>query len=228
MVSLAGLLWRCEALENEINYPHIRDYLFDVTKHREPLLVEMEEYAINNHIPVIQRESSRLLRVLCTLARPRRILEVGTAIGYSAIILASEMGTQGVVDTIEIDEDRVQEANRYIERSGIKTTIRVIHGDAAEVLQCLTTPYDMIFLDAAKGQYMEFLPHCLRLLNPGGVLVSDNILYRGMVAKEGFIEHKHRTIATRLKAYIDALMSDDNLLTSIIPIGDGMAVSIKK
>jgi predicted O-methyltransferase YrrM len=188
----------------------------------------MEDYAREKHIPVIQRESSRFLELLCTMAKPHRILEVGTAIGYSSILLAKTTCQSGIVDTIELDEDRAAEANRYIRRAGLEKTIRILHGDAFEVLQCLENPYDFIFLDAAKGQYMEFLPFCLRLLNPGGLLISDNILYRGMVAKEGFIEHKHRTITVRLKAYINELMSDENLLTSIIPIGDGMAVSIKK
>ncbi len=215
-------------MENEINYPHILSYLNEVIKQEDPLLKEMEEYARNNHIPVIQRESSRFLEVLCTLSKPGKILEIGTAIGYSSIQLARTMGGKGIVDTIELDEDRADEADRYIRRAGLDKIIRVLRGDATEVLQCLEHPYDFIFLDAAKGQYFEFLPHCLRLLNKGGLLVSDNILYRGMVTKEGFIEHKHRTITVKLKAYIDALMSNEGLLTSVIPIGDGMAVSIKK
>lgn len=215
-------------MENEINYPHILDYLGKMIIQEDPLLREIEEYARNNHIPVIQRESGRLLEVLCTLLKPNKILEIGTAIGYSSILLARKMDETGILDTIELDENRADEADRYIRRAGLEKIIRVLRGDAAEVLQCLEHPYDFIFLDAAKGQYIEFLPHCLRLLNPGGMLVSDNILYRGMVAEEGFIEHKHRTITVRLKAYIDALLSDEQLLTSIIPIGDGMAVSIKK
>lgn len=215
-------------MENEINYPHIPDYLLEVTKQEDPLLKEMEEYARVRHIPVIQRESARLLEVFCTLLKPKGVLEIGTAIGYSSIQLARAMDACGIVDTIELDEDRADEADRYIRRAGLEKTIRVLHADAAEVLQCLEHPYDLIFLDAAKGQYIEFLPHCLRLLNPGGLLISDNILYRGMVAREGFVEHKHRTITVRLRAYIEALMSNESLLTSIIPIGDGMAVSMKK
>jgi len=215
-------------LENEINYPHILDYLGKIIMQDDPLLNEIEEYARKNHIPVIQRESGRLLEVLCTLSKPKKILEIGTAVGYSSILLARKLDGAGILDTIELDENRADEADKYIKRAGLEKTIRVLRGDAAEVLQCLAHPYDFIFLDAAKGQYIEFLPHCLRLLNPGGLLVSDNILYRGMVAKEGFIEHKHRTITVKLKTYIDALLSDDKLLTSIIPIGDGMAVSIKK
>ncbi len=215
-------------MDNEINYPHILDYLYAITKQQDPLLMEMEEYARSRHIPVIQRESARLLEVLCTLSKPKKILEIGTAIGYSSIQLARVIPEPGFLDTIELDEDRADEADGYIRRAGLDRIVRVLRGDAAQVLQCLEHPYDLIFLDAAKGQYLEFLPQCLRLLNSGGVLVSDNILYRGMVAKEGFIEHKHRTITVRLKAYIDALMSNEALLTSIIPIGDGMAVSIKK
>lgn len=215
-------------MENEINYPHILSFLNNITRQDHPLLNEMEEYARKAYIPIIQRESARLLQVLCALSRPKRILEIGTAIGYSSILLAETLEQPGIIDTIELDEERADEAEGYIRRAGLEKVIRVLRADAYEVLQCLQNPYDFIFLDAAKGQYMEFLPQCLRLLNPGGLLISDNILYRGMVAKEGPVEHKHRTITVRLRAYIQALMSNDKLITSIIPIGDGMAVSIKK
>lgn len=215
-------------MENEINYPHIVEYLSAVLKPETPLLREMEEFARERHIPVIQRESARLLQVLCTLSKPKRVLEIGTAIGYSTIQLAAAMDEKGIVDSIELDEERAALADQYIRYAGLDKTIRVLRADAAEVLACLQHPYDFIFLDAAKGQYIEFLPHCLRLLNSGGLLVSDNILYRAMVTREGFIEHKHRTITIRLKAFIDALLTNEQLMTSIIPIGDGMAVSIKK
>ncbi len=215
-------------LENEITYPFINEFLSGIIRQNDRLLCEMEEYARKNNIPVIQRESARFLELLCLLAKPRRILEIGTAIGYSAIVLAKTLNGDCIIDTVEIDEDMVIEANGFIQRSGLDKAIRVVNGDAAEVLQCLTTPYDFIFLDAAKGQYMEFLPHCLRLLNAGGLLITDNILYRGMVAKEGHVEHKHRTITVRLRKYIDEIMGTENLTTSIVPIGDGLAVSLKR
>lgn len=214
-------------MDNEIIYKPVQEFLSGLIKNDDPLLKDMEAYARKNHIPIIQRESARFLEIMCTLAKPQRILEVGTGIGYSAIILARIMKGCGIIDSIELDPDMAAEANRYIKESGCDKIIRVINGDAKEVLQCLTKPYDFIFLDAAKGQYNDFLPYCLDLLNAGGLLVADNVLYRGLVAR-GFVEHKHRTIAVRLKEFIHALIDNKQLKTSIIPIGDGIAISIRE
>lgn len=215
-------------LENEITYPHINTFLAGILEQKDPLLREMEEYAHKNYIPIIQPESAQLLKILCTLSKPKRVLEIGTAIGYSAIILARSVPDGGIVDTIEINEEMIDRASGYIKRAGLEERIRILNGDAAEVLQCLGTPYDFIFLDAAKGRYVDFLPDCLRLLNPGGVFVTDNVLYRGMVAKDGFIEHKHRTITVKLREYLKLLCSNDELVTGIVPAGDGIAICLKK
>lgn len=215
-------------MENEITYPHINRFLAGILKQSDLLLTEMEEHASKDHIPIIQPESAQFLKVLCTIAKPKRVLEIGTAIGYSAIILAQSMDKCGVIDTIEINEDMIEIAIGYIKRAGFEEKIRVLHGDAAEVLQCLNTPYDFIFLDAAKGQYLDLLPSCLRLLKTGGVFITDNVLYRGMVSKDGTVEHKHRTIAVKLKEYLHALCKNNELITSIVPIGDGISVCIKK
>lgn len=214
-------------MENEITYPYINSFLSEIMKSSDPLLAEMENYAKKRFIPIIQPESARLLETLSVIIKPKRILEVGTAIGYSSIMLARTLSPAGAVDTIEIDEDIAKIAREYIKRAGLEKVIRLIVGDAAEVLQCLGGMYDLIFLDAAKGRYPEFFSYCLGLLNHGGLLITDNILYRGMVAKQGFIEHKHRTITVRLKEYINDLVSNKEMLTSIIPIGDGVAVSYK-
>ena len=146
-------------MKEEIIYPHINKYLSNILQHSDPLLNEMEEYAAKNHVPIIQPESASLLNVLCNISKPKRILEIGTAIGYSSIILSKSMHNNGIVDTIEVDENMAQKAMTYIERAGFERKIRILQGDAAEVLLCLSTPYDFIFLDAAKGQYIEFLPH---------------------------------------------------------------------
>jgi len=214
-------------LENEITYPHINNFLASILEQTDPLLKEMEEHAKEAHIPIIQPESAHLLKILCYISKPKRILEIGTAIGYSSIILAKSMDECGVIDTIEINEEMIEKAVGYIKRAGLGEKIRIINGDATEVLQCLSTPYDFIFLDAAKGQYIEMLPHCLRLLKSGGIFVTDNVLYRGMVAKEGFVEHKHRTIIVKLKEYIQLLRQNNELITSIVPSGDGIAVCVK-
>jgi len=219
--------WECILLDNEITYPHINTFLAGIFEHTDPLLREMEDYARRNYIPVIQPESAQLLKVLCHISRPERILEIGTAIGYSTIMLARSMAENGIIDTIEIDEEMIEKAFGYIKRAGLEEKIRIINGDAGEILQCLGTPYDFIFLDAAKGQYIDFLPHCLRLLKPGGIFITDNVLYRGMVAKDGYIEHKHRTITVKLKEYLKLLCRNEELTTSIVPAGDGIAICVK-
>jgi predicted O-methyltransferase YrrM len=138
------------------------------------------------------------------------------------------MGTSGTVDTIEIDEDMAEAARKNIEIMDLSKRIRVLQGDALEVMECLDTAYDFIFLDATKGRYIEYFDHAIRLLRPGGLLVSDNVLYKGLVAQNQKVVHKHRTIAVKLKEYLQLLCHDERLNTSIIPIGDGLAVSLKR
>ncbi|HEY8499117.1 MAG TPA: O-methyltransferase [Clostridia bacterium] len=215
-------------MDNKINYPYINAYLSGLIKQNDPLLAEMREYAESRHIPIVVSETARFIETICAIFKPGRILEIGTAIGYSSIIMAKALNSECVIDTIEIDADMASTAASYIKKAGLEGVIRIINGEALDVLQCLNKPYDLIFLDAAKGQYPQFLPHCLRLVDINGILLSDNVLYGGLVAKHGRIEHKHRTIAYRLKEYLEELFSMENFVTSVVPIGDGIAVSYRK
>jgi predicted O-methyltransferase YrrM len=215
-------------LEDRIRYPEIDEFIRKTIAREEGIFKELEEYAAINHIPIIPPETAALLRIMVKIQRPARILEVGTAIGYSALIMAAASKGKFHIDTIEILEETASLAERNIQRSGFGSNIRVLRGDAFEILQCLTTPYDMIFLDASKGQYPEYLPECLRLIREGGVILSDNVLYRGLVAQKGHVDHKHRTIAVRLGEYLDSLCKNPLLDTAIIPIGDGLAVSYRR
>ncbi len=215
-------------MEDRIRYPEIDEFIRKTIAREEGIFKELEEYAGLNHIPIIPPETAALLKILVKIQRPARILEVGTAIGYSALIMAAASEGESHIDTIEILEETASLAERNIQRSGFSSSIRVLRGDAFEILQCLTTPYDMIFLDASKGQYPEYLPECLRLTREGGVILSDNVLYRGLVAQKGHVEHKHRTIAVRLGEYLDSLCKNPLLDTVIIPIGDGLAVSYRR
>jgi len=194
----------------------------------EGLLNEMEQYAAQHYVPIIKRDTAELLIVLGRLVKPVRILEVGTAIGYSAILLSGILAPGGRIDTIERDEDMVSIAREYIRRAGLTDTIAVIAGDASEVLACLEKTYDMIFLDAAKGQYPVFLPECLRLLRSGGLLISDNVLFMGMVDSGEPVGRKKRTIVNNMRTYLETLRSDPLLDTSILPVGDGVALSYKR
>lgn len=215
-------------MEDRIRYPEIDEFIRKTIAREEGIFKELEEYAAINHIPIIPPETAALLRIMVKIQRPARILEVGTAIGYSALIMAAASKGEFHIDTIEILEETASLAERNIQRSGFGSNIRVLRGDAFEILQCLTTPYDMIFLDASKGQYPEYLPECLRLIREGGVILSDNVLYRGLVAQKGHVDHKHRTIAVRLGEYLDSLCKNPLLDTAIIPIGDGLAVSYRR
>ncbi len=206
----------------------VNEYIRKTIKPGEGLLLELEQYAAQNHVPIIRPETASLLIVLGRLVKPDRILEIGTAIGYSSILLSGILADGGRIDTIERNDVMVIKAHENIKRAGLADTIAVIAGDAAEVLCCLDKKYDMIFMDAAKGQYPEFLPQCLRMLKNGGLLVSDNVLYKGMVASDELVVRRKKTIVNRMRAYLDSICSDPSLDTSILPVGDGVALSYKR
>ena len=153
---------------------------------------------------------------------------MGTAIGYSAILLSQILEPEGKIDTIDRSEKMILLAKENIKRAGMVDRINIITGDALDVLQCLDKPYDLIFVDAAKGQYSEFLSECLRMLKPNGVLFSDNVLYKGMVANDELIVFRKKTIVKRMREYLETICNNDKLDTCIIPIGDGVAISYKK
>jgi len=216
------------ASDKMICYDYINDYIRGTIRRNQGILKDLEEYAQANHVPIVQPEVARLLVVLGKLLQPERILEIGTAIGYSSILLSGTLRPGGRIDTIERYELMVETARSNIKKAGLEETISVINGDALEVLACLDKQYDMIFMDAAKGQYPEFLPECLRMLKVGGLLVSDNVLYKGMVANEELVVRRKKTIVKRMKDYLDIICNSDELDTSIIPIGDGVALSYRK
>lgn len=211
-----------------INYDYINEYIRKTVRRNEGILAELEIYAAENHVPIIQPEVAALLRVLGRLGQPVRILEIGTAIGYSAILMSEILGPGGRIDTIERYDLMLERAAENIKKAGLEKTISILPGEAGEILRCLDRQYDLIFLDAAKGQYPDFLPECLRLLKSGGLLVSDNVLYKGMVANDELVVRRKKTIVTRLRHYLDSLCRSEELDTAVIPIGDGVAVSFKR
>ncbi len=210
------------------NLENVNDYIRSVMKESEGLLKELEVYAREHSVPIVPPETARLLTVLGKLIKPGRILEIGTAIGYSTILLAKTLLTGGKMDTIERQGKMLLKARENIRKAGLEGTVNVIAGDAGEVLKCLDKQYDMIFLDAAKGQYPEFLPECLRMLKSGGLLVSDNVLYKGMIARDELVVRRKKTIVTRMRTYLELLCNDTSLDTSILPVGDGVALSYKR
>ena len=181
-----------------------------------------------SYAPIVQKSTEQLIVTLLRLVKPARVLEVGTAVGYSAILMADNLPEDSTIVTIERYKKHADIAVDNVFASGYEKKIKVIEGEAAEVLHWLNGSFDFIFLDAAKGQYIEFLPDILRLLKSGGVLLSDNILYHGMIEDDEKVERRKITIVKRLHMYLEEIMSNENLTTSIIPIGDGVALSVKK
>lgn len=211
-----------------ICYEYVKKYIRNTIKKNDGLLREIEKYAKKNHIPIISPEVTQLIRILGKLQRPKKILEIGTAIGYSALILSETLQNGGTIDTIEKEEEMILMAKENIKKANKEKNINVIAGEAADVLKNLDKEYDLIFLDAAKGQYLEFLKDCLRLLKVGGILISDNVLYKGMVASDEMLEHKKKSLVLKMREYLEKICNDSNLETVILSDSDGVALSFKK
>ena len=194
-----------------------------------PFLEKLEEEAKKAYVPIIRREMQSFLKVMLQIKQPARILEVGTAVGFSAILMAEYGPGDSMITTIENYEKRIPIAKANFQAAGYENRITLLEGDAAEVLKRLEEPFDFIFMDAAKGQYIHFLPEVLRLMKPGAVLISDNVLQDGDIIESHFIvERRNRTIYKRMRAYLYTLKHHEELLTSIVPLGDGITISIKK
>ncbi len=207
---------------------YVEDYIRKVIPKNEGLLLEMEEYASQNHVPIVHPEVAQFLKVLINIKKPKKILEIGTAIGYSAILMTTAMGESGQTLTIERREDMINIAQQNIDENGLSKRIKIIQGDAEEVLPNIKDSFDFIFLDAAKGQYLEFFPYCISNLAYNGIIVSDNVLFKGMVASDELVIRRKKTIVKRMREYLDYICNNENLESSIIPIGDGVALTYKK
>ena len=194
-----------------------------------PFLDQIEREALETNVPVIRTQTQGLLRFLLAMRRPMSILEVGCAIGFSALLM-SEYAPEGCkITTIEKYEKRIPVAKANFARAGKEETITLLEGDAADILGELPGPYDFIFLVAAKGQYIHFLPEVLRLLAPGGLLVSDNVLQDGDILESRFaVERRNRTIHSRMREYLYELTHHEALQTVVLPVGDGVTVSCLK
>ncbi len=214
-------------MENLINYDYINEYFDKLISDDNGFLKELEDYAHENYIPIIFKEVKAFFRYLIPELKPKKILEIGTAIGYSAILIAS-LAPEATITTIEISEERFEEANYNIKKAGLSDRINIINDDAAEVIPYLKTNYDLIFIDAAKGQYSLYYKYCKELLSEGGTLIFDNILFKGLPANDELVSHKHRTIANNLKEFNKLVMDDPNLTSAILPLGDGLIISRKE
>lgn len=193
------------------------------------ILETIEQEALAADVPIIRREMQSFLEVLLLMKKPMRVLEVGTAVGFSALLMSDYLPEGGHITTIENYEKRIPIARENFRRAGKEDKITLIEGDATEVLAEMEGTFDFIFMDAAKGQYIHYLPNVLRLLSDGGCLVSDNVMQDGDIIESRFaVERRNRTIHARMREYLYELKHREDLVTSIITLGDGVAVSIKQ
>jgi predicted O-methyltransferase YrrM len=211
--------------KDAIVYPYITEYLRETVPNNSGILKDLEAYAEKNAVPIVQPETAQLLKTLVRMIHPSRILEVGCAIGYSAILMASE--TDGTVSTLECDSEMAEIARNNVAEADMSERIHIIEKDAREYLQTLSGEYDMIFLDGPKAHYIYMLNDCVRLLRKGGILVADNVLYKGMTADDEHVVRRKITIVKRLRHFISAQMQRQDLRTVLLPLGDGVTVAVK-
>lgn len=188
------------------------------------LLKEIEKYGRDNKIPILLDDSLEYISNILEKVKPYRILEIGTAIGFSAINFSKYLSENGRIDTIEIESLRVEQALENIQKVGVSDKIRVIEGDALDILPYLVEKYDVVFIDAAKGKYNEFFEHAKRLCKAGGYIIADNVLYKGMVQSD-YNKHKQRTAVNKLRIFIDTVLNDEKLESELLDIGDGLMIS---
>ncbi len=206
----------------------IEEYLRSKIEESAPMLKDLEEYAIKNHVPIISKEVWQFLKFMINLKKPSKILELGTAIGYSSISMCLFSDKKAHITTIERDEEMIFKAMDNIKSFNLEENIEIIKGECLEVLEKLDDKFDMIFMDAGKGHYNHFHPHCIRLLKDEGVIIADNVLFRGMVASRDRVKRRKITIVKRMKKYIEDITTDKNLITTIIPMSDGIALIYKR
>ena len=187
---------------------------------------QIKEKALEDHIPIIMEDTLEVVGKILEDKKPYRILEIGTAVGYSAIRFSKYLSDNGYIDTIERDEERISEAKQNIKDLNLEEKIHIYKGDALEVLPTLTGPYDVVFIDAAKGKYPIFLSEALRMLASHGIIVADNVLYKGYVMSD-YNKHKQRTAVRGLREFLKELTENENLTTEILEVGDGLAISKK-
>ena len=213
---------------NGVSFDYITEYLNTLIEEDDEGILEMEQYAKENNVPIVQKEVANLLKLMITIQKPMRILELGTAIGYSSILMSRSSEFVKEIVTIERNENMAEIARNNMSKFDENKIISIIEGDCLKVLEKLDGKYDMIFIDAGKGHYNEFFPHCLRLLKDSGVIISDNVLFRGMVANNDLLIRRKITIVKRMRTYLMNISKDKNLITTVLPVGDGVAITARR
>ena len=208
----------------------IVSYINSLEKENSPVLEEIEKEARKDGVPIIRKELESFLRVMLSIKKPMRILELGTAVGYSAILMSEYIDEKGQIITIENYDKRIPIAKENIKKAGRENVIKLLEGDAMEIMPTLESDqFDFVFMDAAKAQYIHFLPEVLRLMKKDGVLITDNVLQEGdLIQSKYVVRRRDRTIHKRMREYLEVVKNHPQLETTIVPIGDGITMSVKK
>ena len=210
--------------------PRVVAYINSLDSGNSDICNLIEKEALNDNVPIIRKEMGNLLKVLIALKQPERILEVGTAVGYSSILMSENMPENCHITTIENYDKRIPIAKENIKKAGRENVIKLLEGDAMEIMPNLESDqFDFVFMDAAKAQYIHFLPEVLRLMKKDGVLITDNVLQEGdLIQSKYVVRRRDRTIHKRMREYLEVVKNHPQLETSIVPIGDGITMSVKK
>ena len=208
----------------------IVSYINSLEKENSPVLEEIEKEARKDGVPIIRKEMESFLRVMLSIKKPMRILELGTAVGYSAILMSEYIDEKGQIITIENYDKRIPIAKENIKKDGRENVIKLLEGDAMEIMPTLESDqFDFVFMDAAKAQYIHFLPEVLRLMKKDGVLITDNVLQEGdLIQSKYVVRRRDRTIHKRMREYLEVVKNHPQIETTIVPIGDGITMSVKK
>jgi len=211
---------------SKILFPSQQKYLQKFYREEDSLILEMEKFASENKIPILYPDSALFLEQLVLLTRPKRVLEIGTAIAYSSIRMARQLRKKGIIHTIEKSKDNIKLADEFIRRSGYDDTIKILAGDALEILPTLNKKYDLIFLDADKEDYHKLFEYSMIILKKGGIIFIDNLLWHGYAASKQ-VPKEYKSSTKLIREFNKFFMSQTNLKTSILPIGDGIGLGIK-
>lgn len=211
-----------------ITYDYMDNFIKGLVPESTGIIKELEDYAKENSVPIVQKEVANLLKFMVDLKKPKKILELGTAIGYSSILMCETMNKATCIYTVERDENMVFAAKENIKKFNMEDNIHIIQGDCLEVLEKMDDKFDLIFIDAGKGHYNHMLKDCLRMLSDDGIIIADNVLFRGMVASRELLIRRKITIVKRMQKYLNLVTQDPNLITTVLPMGDGVAISKRK
>ena len=206
----------------DINYEYIDEYIDDLYINKDEKLLAIRSMAEENHIPIIEKATEDFLKFIISIKDPKNILELGTAVGYSAIVMAEAAKNIRLINTVDKNEDMLKIAKENIEKFSLNQIINLNYMDAYDYLVSDENKYDLIFIDAAKGQYQKYFDEAINLLNDDGIIICDNVLFKGMVANNDLLKRRKRTIVKRLREFIVNIKNDDKYLSSIVPIGDGL------